>query len=100
MKPVENTQLRFAACKTKADVALWQGRVKDDKLKPSNISIRLKEKDNSAEEKTVYLSDRDALLLSAVLQDYALKLFDLDAGRRLDNWRKQREATTLKDALA
>ncbi|MFH0835574.1 MAG: hypothetical protein V1834_00230 [Candidatus Micrarchaeota archaeon] len=98
MKPVENTQLRFAACKTKADIALWQGRVKDDKLKPSNISVRLREKEEGAGEKTIYLSDRDALLLSAVLQDYALKLFGLDGERRLDNWKKNQE-TTLKDAL-
>lgn len=99
MKPFESAQLKFAACKTKADVALWQGREKDGKPRPSNVSVRLRKEGVKEGGETLYLSDRDALLLASILQDYALKVFRIDSERRLEAW-KAKQGVELKDALA
>jgi len=89
--PVESMQFRFPYSeKGRLDVSVWEGRLKDGKALPSNISLRLQE----FEKNTVYLGASDALKLSAILQHYAVQLLRLDSERRLAAWKERQEEKT------
>lgn len=89
--PVESMQFRFPYSKDgRLDVSVWEGRLKDGKALPSNISLRIQ----GFEKETVYLGASDALKISAILQHYAVQLLRLDSERRLAAWKDRQEEKT------
>ncbi|MBI5036212.1 hypothetical protein HZC09_02615 [Candidatus Micrarchaeota archaeon] len=88
-KPIKSHQFRPLGQNVKVDVGVWEGKEKEGKALPSNLSLRMQE-----EEKTIaaYFAPEDALAVSAILERYATDAVALDGQRRLEAWKVRNAA--------
>ncbi len=93
-RPIKSHQFRYPYTEAKLDVSLWEGREKDGKALPSNLSVRL----TDSETGSLSVSPENALAISSILRKYAEDAIELDTHRRLEAWKQRNPQAALATA--
>jgi hypothetical protein len=93
-RPIKSHQFRYPYTEAKLDVSLWEGKEKEGKALPSNVSVRL----TDSETGSVSISPENALAVSTILRKYAEDAIELDSHRRIEAWKQRNPQAALASA--